>query len=252
MSESDDEGPGGDKPQGPLGDTFGEFVTYARNRRKKGPRQAPPARPGRQRSETTVRQAKFAAVTVVCFFVIFLVVRALVGPAAGPAAGPGTRVRVSTWIDLPRPSKMGEVPDGWGKLKLGMRLQDLPATQRAPHAGGDMFADMTFVPDPAQPDAWFGLSFYKERLYRVAVRYGETSKLEAGPYLELAGIAYGRHRGYEYPTQSARHVVTIFQTETRALKFDSVKTPEEISLSEVVLVDLEQGAARELARARGK
>lgn len=250
MTDSGDERPGGQKPPGPLGDTFPEFIRYARNRKKKGPRQAPAPRPGPRRSKTTASQAAFAAATVVCFFVIFLAVRALI-PAAGPVAGRSGKVRISEWIDLPRPNKMGEVPDNWGTLKFGTRLQDLPENSRAPYTGSDWFADVIYTPDRANPDAWLGLSFHKDRLYRIAVRYGGASGLPTGHYLGIATIAYGRHRGYEYPTLTARHVVTIFQTETRALKFDSVKTTDELNLCEVVLVDLEQAAVRELARARG-
>ncbi len=137
-----------------------------------------------------------------------------------------------------------------GAAKLGMRLQDVPAAQRVPYSG-DTFADEVFTPDPAKPEAWFGLSFFHERLYRVAVRYGEDSTIPTTNLLGAATIAYGRARGYEYPTLTARHVVSIFQSETRALKIDSVKTDETLTVCEVVLVDLEQGAARELARARG-
>lgn len=243
MSEPTDEGPS----DGPLSDTFPEFVRYARNRRKKGPRQAPP---GRTHPETTVRQAAFAAGTVVSFFVLIVLGRWLIGPAGGPPQEVVTRGRVSGWIDLPRPPKMGEAPDGWGALKLGIRKQDVPG-KLVPYAGNDQFADAVYTPDPAHPEVWMGLSFHKERLYRIAVRYGEDSQIAALTYLGPAGIAYGKARGYEYPTVSARHVVTIYQTETRALKLDCAKVGEALNLSEVVLVDLEQGAARELARARG-
>lgn len=249
MTDPTDEGPEA-PPPGPLSDTFGEFVQYARNRRKKGPRQAP-APPPRAVPQTTVRQAAFAAATVVSFFLVLLIARVVIGPSGKPAVERVTKGRVSDWIDLPRPAKMGEVPDGWGPAKLGMRLQDLPAARRVAYAGGDTFADFVYTPDPAKPDSWFGVSFYKERLYRVAVRYGESSTIPTTNLLGAAAVAYGRARSYEYPTTTARHVVSIFQSETRALKIDSVKTDEALNVCDVVLVDLEQGAARELARARG-
>ena len=253
MSDPTDEGPDG-TPEGPLSDTFPEFVRYARNRRKKGPRQAPP-RPfagNGVRSPATVRQAALAAGTVVAFFLVLAAERAFFGSGPARTEGPAAKGRVSAWIDLPRPARMGEVPDGWGRAKLGMRLQDVPSAQRVPYTGGDLFADVVFTPDPARPDNWFGLSFYHERLYRIAVRYGEDSQIPTMTYLGPAGIAYGKARGYEYPTSSARHVVTIFQSETRALKLDSAKVGDALNLAEIVLVDLEQGAARELARARGQ
>lgn len=247
MSDPTDEGP---SEPGPLSDTFPEFVRYARNRRKKGPRQAPATPPGRVLSETTVRQAAFAAGTVVSFFLLLAVFRWVVGPASGPQPEIVTKGRVSGWIDLPRPPRMGEAPDGWGALKLGIRKQDVPG-KLLPYSGNDQFADAVYTPDPAHPDVWMGLSFHQERLYRIAVRYGEDSQYHAQTYIAAAGVAYGKARGYEYPTVSARHVVTIYQSETRALKIDCAKAGEALNISEVVLVDLEQGAARELARARG-
>ena len=247
------------RPTGPLGDTFPEFIRYARNRQKKGPRQVPRTTPpgqspgGKapppQRSPATVRQALIASGAVACFFLVWLGYRWL-APTTHVPTGESVHVKASEWIDLPRPAKMGEVPDSWGALHLGMRVVDLDRSRATAYLERDRWADFVYRPDPKRSDAFFGLSFFHERLYRIAVRYGEDSPFAAGLTLGTAGVAYGPHRGYEYASVGHAHVMTIFQTETRALKLDVVKAEESAALSEVVLVDLEAGAARELSRAR--
>ena len=252
MTDSNDEGPG-DKKSGPLRETFPEFIRYARDRQKKSQRQTPPPPPRpRARSPATVRQALKASAAVVSFLIVWVALRALTGPWGHKPTLATVKVHTSVWIDLPRPPKFGEVPDGWGALRLGMKMTEVPEGKRAAYTSPDHWADSIYTPDPAKADAFLGLSFYNDRLYKLGLRLGEDSPYPAGLFLVPAGVAYGHHRGYEYPTIAHPHVVTIFQTGTLALKLDCVKRDEDTFLSEVTLVDLEAGAARELARARGR
>ena len=248
MSEGHDEGPGGSPPPGPLSDTFPEFVRYARNRqRTRATRQLAPQAP-----PPTARPALTPLAAVVLFFTLVIGWRVWSTAAPHePAPGEKAKITPSAWMDLPRPAKMGEVPDAWGGLHLGMREADIDRARLEKYTAADRWADAVYRPVRAKAGAFLGLSFHHERLYRIAVRYGDDSRFSSGFYLGPATVAYGPHRGYEYPTLSNAHAVTIFQTESRALKLDSVKNPGGAVLDEVSLTDMEAGAARALERARG-
>ena len=251
MSEADGQGPG-DRPPGPLSETFPEFVKYARNRQKTRSTRPLAHGPPPPRKETTLRQALLAGGAVVFVFLLWVgwhELELLRAKRELPGEAGGAKFTPSAWVDLPRPAKIGEVPEAWGGVHLGERAADVDPARTKAYAGKDHWADVLYTP-PAKPGVYFGLSYHHERLYRIAVRYGESSTHWLGFYLMPAAAAYGSQRGYEYAA-ARPHVVTIFQTESRALRLDSVKLEEGAALSEVVLVDLEAGAARELERARG-
>ncbi|MBI4860449.1 MAG: hypothetical protein HY815_09330 [Candidatus Riflebacteria bacterium] len=253
MNENDDEGPGQSarsSPPAPLGDTFPEFIDYARKRRRLGPRQA--AMPeGATARPITPRQLGVASGAVLFIIGIVLLVR---------LADPSTRTRqVPSWVKshkqklsaltkLPKPQTIGQVPEAWGVVRLGMRKEELEPARLVSYQAPDAWADLAYVPDPDQPDAFFGLSFYQGRIYKISLRIGEDSTVVAAPFVAEGAVAYGAHSGYEYLTPGHTHVVTIFQTQSRALKIDAVKHPEGLYLSEVILVDLDQGALRERDR----
>jgi hypothetical protein len=160
------------------------------------------------------------------------------------------RQRGSRWIDLPRPATMGQVPEAWGSLRIGMKRNEIDAAHLIPHPGTDRWADAVYAPDPARPQTYLGLAFYRDQLYRISLLLGEDSGVPAAMYVSAGQAAYGPARGYEYMTPGRSHAVTIFQTESRALKLDSVKLAAETLLYEVTLVDLDRGAARELEQMR--
>lgn len=251
------EGDGPERPApGKLSETFPEFIRYARQRQKKAkaPATAPAPPPSPPRQEITVRQAVLASGTVILLFALVFLWRSGTGTRKKevPPWVVKAKAKASAWIDLPRPQTMGAVPDAWAGLRLGMPLGAVDETRRSPYKEQDRWADWIYHPDSSRPDAFFGLSFHKGQLYKIAVRFGEDSSITAGQFLSAGRVAYGAPRGYEYLTPGQNHAVTIFQTDSRALKLDSVKAPEDVYLCEVVLVDLDVGAARELARARGK
>lgn len=250
MTDGTNEGPGAKRPGS---DTFPEFVKYARNRQQKSARA--PAPPPPPPPKITVLPALAAVLCLIALCGIVLWSR---DPQQKPAPDGGDggtrppRVTASAWIDLPRPHTMGQVPDEWGALKLGMPLDRVDAARRTAYAQADKWADWLYRPDPANGQKVLGLSFHKGKLYKIAVRFGEDSTIPAGDFLANCQVAYGESRGYEYLTPGHNHAVTIFQTESRAIRLDSVKGPELIALAEAVLLDLEVATERELARARGE
>ena len=146
----------------------------------------------------------------------------------------------------------GQVPDSWGSLRLGMRLAQINPFQVVEYTGPDRWADQIYTPEQGKPETFLGLSFYQDRLYKISLRLGTESTIGAGQFIGMGPVAYGPARGYEYVLGEAVHVVTVFQTESRALKLDTIRgdPKEEGMLYEVVLVGLDVGAAREADRAR--
>lgn len=254
MTDGPDRANDGPGPTRPGSDTFPEFLKYARNRQQKSAR-APVPPPSPPPPKITAVPALAAVLTVIALCGIVLWSR---DPAPKPAktggvaSGKPAKARASAWIDLPRPHTMGQVPDEWGALKLGMPLERVDPARRTAYAEADKWADWLYRPDPANAEKVLGLSFHKGKLYKIAVRFGEDSTIPAGDFLANCQVAYGESRGYEYLTPGHNHAVTIFQTESRAIRLDSVKAPELIALAEAVLLDLEVATERELARARGE
>lgn len=248
MTDGDKEGSDRPGAGGPLSDTFPEFVKYARNRQKKTRATPAPNPPPSKITASTVLAAAGAVIVVFAIGAVALFSR----PGDPTPSGPSPKaIRASAELNLPKPGQPGQVPDTWAGIALGEPLDKLDPRRLRPYSGNDSWADYTFTPDLARPDAFLGLAVHKNRVYKISMRLGEASTVLAGPYIASAQMAYGTPLGYEYLTPGHSHAVTIFQTKERALRLDSVKG-EEITLFEVVLIDMEAATERELARARGQ
>lgn len=234
-----------------MGETYPEFLSYAKKRRQQGPRSAAGQTPPQETRRWTSRRNLLIA-SILLLFAVVLGLIFTIGPERRPTAPPSWvsrhRQRVSRWINLPKPQVMGQVPDSWSALKLGMRRQELDPIQLVGYDSPDRWADVLFVPDSSHPDTFFGLSFHKDHLYKIAVRIGEESSIPASSYVATGSAAYGPARSYEYLQAGSSHMVLVFQAPTgsRALKLDAVRRADDLYLSEVVLIDLDSASAREL------
>jgi hypothetical protein len=250
---------GEETPTSPeLGNTYSEFISYAAKRRTKVSRARQPSAPVAPKVvswQWDHRQLIVVGVALAFFLGVILLVFGIgsgVGKSLPPEWVQLHKQRLSAWMNLPKPQQLGQVPDTWIELKLGTKRGEISMDRLVKYDSPAGWADVAFVPDLSKPEAFFGLSFHQDRLYKIAVRLGEDSMVATAPYAASGTVAYGPPRGYEYLTAGGTHIVTIFQTGSRALKLDSVRRNEELYLCEVTLVDLEVGTARELERARTK
>jgi hypothetical protein len=181
---------------------------------------------------------------------LVLTVGARLRPSAMPFLVSQPKHRSSNWINLPKPVIMGHVPDTWNALKLGMQKEDLDLKHLFSYDEDDQWADAVFVPDLSHSDAFFGLSFYQNRLYKIAVRIGEESSIPASSYAATGPVAYGQARSYDYLLSGSSHTVLVFQPAdgSRVLKLDAVRRKDDLFLIEVVLMDRDVAAARESAK----
>jgi hypothetical protein len=132
----------------------------------------------------------------------------------------------------------------WRGLELGMHRDQLDAGRfRSPRQLLD-WGEVLYQPDPGDAHALLGLSFSRDRLYRIVQDFSDDPFLPSYSLTPMAMSLYPKMQIYEYARGNFTHLVMIFKTDARVFKLDFLRQETGSTLFRAELVDVDEAERR--------